>query len=306
MSLNEKFEKKRLKTLYNQNNIAIPGNLVVAICAIGLFRSQVDRAFLWGWAGTMAAALLFRLLAYRRFSALAHDRITIQPWLFIYVLVSFIFGSLWGVFGIIAYYSAPISYFSIMLVMLSGLCGASVATNALSNRGFLCFAAPAILPLGGVLLASRQFDTMVLGFLMVIYLLLITVSAVQLNRVILQSLAYRYANLQLVADLQQGKTKVMELNQMLEADIQKRIEMEKDKELLIAKLQTALNEVKTLSGLIPICAQCKRVRDDQGYWNQIETYIHQRSGADFSHSICPDCFKKLYPDIKLEPNGQSG
>lgn len=60
-------------------------------------------------------------------------------------------------------------------------------------------------------------------------------------------------------------------------------------------LEDALSEVKLLSGFLPICASCKKIRDDKGYWNQIETYIQQHSEAEFSHSICPDCIKKLYP-----------
>ncbi len=63
------------------------------------------------------------------------------------------------------------------------------------------------------------------------------------------------------------------------------------------ELQAALSKVKTLSGLLPICASCKKVRDDQGYWSQIEDYIKQHSDADFSHSICPECMKKLYPEV---------
>jgi len=62
-----------------------------------------------------------------------------------------------------------------------------------------------------------------------------------------------------------------------------------------AELQKALSEVRLLSGMLPICASCKKIRDDKGYWNQIESYIQQHSNAEFSHSICPDCMKKLYP-----------
>jgi PAS domain S-box-containing protein len=62
------------------------------------------------------------------------------------------------------------------------------------------------------------------------------------------------------------------------------------------RLLHALSEVKTLSGLLPICASCKKIRDDKGYWNQIESYIRDHSEADFSHSICPVCAKKLYPE----------
>ncbi|MDF1591136.1 MAG: hypothetical protein P1P89_06440 [Desulfobacterales bacterium] len=63
-------------------------------------------------------------------------------------------------------------------------------------------------------------------------------------------------------------------------------------------LERALKEVKTLSGLIPICSSCKKVRDDKGFWQQVEIYVRDRSSADFTHGICPDCYEKLYPDFK--------
>lgn len=63
------------------------------------------------------------------------------------------------------------------------------------------------------------------------------------------------------------------------------------------ELENALSSVKTLKGLLPICASCKKIRNDSGYWEQIELYISEHTGADFSHSICPDCAAKLYPDF---------
>ncbi len=69
-----------------------------------------------------------------------------------------------------------------------------------------------------------------------------------------------------------------------------------ERERLIVELKEALANVKRLSGLLPICAACKKVRDDQGYWSQVEVYIHEHSEAAFTHSICPDCFTKLYPE----------
>jgi hypothetical protein len=64
----------------------------------------------------------------------------------------------------------------------------------------------------------------------------------------------------------------------------------------VLKLQAAIDDIKTLSGLLPICASCKKIRDDRGYWNQLEKYIQDRSEATFSHGICPECMKKLYPN----------
>jgi hypothetical protein len=69
-----------------------------------------------------------------------------------------------------------------------------------------------------------------------------------------------------------------------------------EREKTLQELHCALTEIKTLSGLLPICASCKKIRDDKGYWNQIEGYIQKHSEAEFSHSICPECAKKLYPE----------
>ena len=75
----------------------------------------------------------------------------------------------------------------------------------------------------------------------------------------------------------------------------RRMKAEDDREKLIEDLRVALENVKTLRGLIPICASCKRIRDDSGYWGQIEAYIARHSDAEFSHGICPECAEKLYP-----------
>ena len=66
---------------------------------------------------------------------------------------------------------------------------------------------------------------------------------------------------------------------------------------LNAELQDALAKVRTLSGLLPICSSCKKIRDDEGYWNQLEAYIQEHSNAVFSHGLCPECAKKLYPEV---------
>ena len=80
-------------------------------------------------------------------------------------------------------------------------------------------------------------------------------------------------------------------------DITSRKNAEIERDNLLEELQNALSKVKLLSGFLPICASCKNIRDDKGYWNQIESYIRDRSEAEFSHGICPDCAKKLYPDL---------
>jgi DNA-binding NtrC family response regulator len=75
-----------------------------------------------------------------------------------------------------------------------------------------------------------------------------------------------------------------------------RLNIVREKERLIAELQDAVAQIKTLSGLLPICANCKNIRNDKGYWERIESYIGKHSDAEFTHGICPDCMRKLYPE----------
>ncbi len=77
-------------------------------------------------------------------------------------------------------------------------------------------------------------------------------------------------------------------------DITRRILIQNEREILVKDLKQALGRIKTLSGLIPICSSCKKIRDDTGYWNLIESYVESHSHASFSHSICPDCMDDIY------------
>jgi hypothetical protein len=73
-------------------------------------------------------------------------------------------------------------------------------------------------------------------------------------------------------------------------------QLERRERALERAVEAALSDVKTLTGLIPICASCKRIRDDRGAWNQLEAYLKAHSDATLSHGICPDCMTRLYPD----------
>ncbi len=80
-------------------------------------------------------------------------------------------------------------------------------------------------------------------------------------------------------------------------DISSRKKIEFEQQALIKQLQEALDKIKVLRGIIPICCSCKKIRDDKGFWNQIENYIKEHSDASFSHGLCPDCAKQLYPEV---------
>ena len=88
-------------------------------------------------------------------------------------------------------------------------------------------------------------------------------------------------------------------SQELLARVNTQLELKKSldyQKYLFKKLKRSLIQVKQLTGLLPICSNCKKIRNTKGYWQQVEEYIHKHSEADFTHSICPECRKKLYPD----------
>lgn len=90
----------------------------------------------------------------------------------------------------------------------------------------------------------------------------------------------------------------------LNRNIERRRRAEAEKDALIGELNKALSEVKTLRGIVPICASCKKVRDDKGFWHQVEVYVSAHSDALFSHGLCPECAVKLYPTL-VNPDQRS-
>ena len=89
----------------------------------------------------------------------------------------------------------------------------------------------------------------------------------------------------------------------IERDITERKREEAERLKLIEELTDALAGIKTLRGLLPICASCKRIRDDRGYWEKVESYIERHSEAEFTHGICPECLHNLYPEYTAKPGG---
>jgi len=96
--------------------------------------------------------------------------------------------------------------------------------------------------------------------------------------------------------LRQQATGLSATNAALATEIDERKRIQLEHERLIEQLREAAAKVKALSGLLPICASCKKIRDDNGYWNQIESYLRKHSALEFSHGLCTDCATKLYPD----------
>jgi len=108
--------------------------------------------------------------------------------------------------------------------------------------------------------------------------------------------ALRAARDKLEERVRERTAELLATNQKLVMEIRDRRRAEEELEKLVGQLQEALAKVKTLSGLLPICASCKKIRDDKGYWTQVEVYVREHTDAEFTHGICPECAARLYPE----------
>jgi PAS domain S-box-containing protein len=109
--------------------------------------------------------------------------------------------------------------------------------------------------------------------------------------------------------VQERTAELAKVNSQLQHDIAMRKLAEREREKLISELQNAMSKIKTLSGLLPTCAWCRKVRDDDGYWKKVETYIEEHSDASFTHGICPECLQKNDPESYkdfIDSNKESG
>jgi hypothetical protein len=102
---------------------------------------------------------------------------------------------------------------------------------------------------------------------------------------------------------QRAEEILLETNRQLESEVEEREKAEEEKENLISELQKTLAELKILRGILPICSFCKKIRNEKGYWEQVDIYVRQHSNAEFSHSVCPECVDKHYPSFGKKTDG---
>jgi signal transduction histidine kinase len=114
--------------------------------------------------------------------------------------------------------------------------------------------------------------------------------------VVVATVGFEYARRRYRDRLLAEQEKLWNEKRLLDEEVVRRILAEQEKERLIRELQDTLAQVKTLKGLVPICSNCHRIRDDQGFWTRLESYLRDHSDAEFSHGMCPECSANYYPD----------
>jgi len=281
--------------IYRQSVYAIIASYAVVIVLILLLINQVDPSKIKTWFIIMSILVIYRIMIVILFNKIRPGIGSAEKWSRFIYLNSFLGGLLWGASGIYLFPHDSFPHQIFVLLILGGLCAAIVASYASLKWNVTIFSVLTLLPISIMFFFGSSEVSIYTGFLTLIFLALIIISSFEVHKTIKESLNLRIDKMDLIARLEDEKIRIENLNLDLRKEIKEREKTEQQKAALIDELQQALNEIKHLSGLLPICSECKKIRDDQGFWRQVEDYIASHSQAVFSHGICPECREKLYP-----------
>lgn len=200
-------------------------------------------------------------------------------------------GICWGAGGVLLFTPGSVPHQAFLTFVLGGMSAGAVTTHSASFRVVLAYLIPGLLPLMARLFSEGGPLHVAMGGMVGLFLILMVEISWRWHRTTLTLLILEVSNGYLITQL---KSEIAE-RQQIEEDLKKaRDFLEERVSERTTELQHAIDSVKVLRGLLPICSSCKKIRDDQGYWTQLETYIHLHSEADFTHGLCPDCAERLF------------
>jgi hypothetical protein len=268
---------KQIQLLYQHLPIALVATSVNSIILVVVLWSRISHPVLMSWliSSQLTALLRYALVVRYRKSKIPPKNTYWDRRL----LLGTIFSAVcWGSAGILMFSAESMPHQAFLAFVLGGMATGAVTTYSVRMRVFLSFALPVLIPIAIRFFVEGDDLHLAMGGMALLFIVLVTDSARRVHTTITKSLRLEAANQNLIQHLTAARDE-------LEHRVQQRT----------TELREALSEVKVLSGLLPICSNCKKIRDDQGYWNQMEHYIREHSEAEFTHSLCPECAKELFP-----------
>jgi hypothetical protein len=286
-----------LTQIYNRATVGITATAINASIFTLVIKDVVSKTALTIWYSMIILFALLRFLMtinMRRNPALLMDTRKSKRLLVIGIGIS---GLLWGSTAIFLFPAQSIGHQALLAFILAGMVAGAVGVFSSIMAVFLSFSIPTLLPItirfaifGDEVHMAMAVMTLIFG--------LLTFATAQYVKVETRELVALKETFSIKLD--ERTETLMETNMQLETEIERR----KDTELALVeerdKLQQMVDEIRTLRGFIPICSSCKKIRDDAGCWQQLEKYIQEHSDATFSHGICPECLKSVYPEIDEE------
>lgn len=311
-----KIHEAQIRQLYRQTWNGLAGSFIVALLDCIALWQVLPHWKLMSWGGLMVlliVARVFLLLAFQRKSPAGH---AIYGWARWHVIGSGAAALLWGLPALLLWPADSPVHQMIWPICIVAVSAAAIATYCSWIPSCVVFLVFSILPISFRLLWEDGLVYCILGLLGLLFTAIIGQTGRAMNAAGFRALDASIRNEALNGYLLKEKAKAEELNGQLKKEVVERQRSQaelyqRNGELEILnsqlnetknrlesankELEFALVNVKQLSGMLPICSSCKKIRNDEGYWEQIEAYIRDHSEVNFSHGICPGCAEKLYP-----------
>jgi hypothetical protein len=298
-------QTKEVGLLYNQVTVGLAATSINATILAFVFWDKVSHATVVGWFGCAELVVLLRyalLVRYRSSSEVSRRSADWGRW---FLLGTALSALSWGTAGVLLYVTRSLAHQVFLAFVLGGMTAGAVAAYSASFWVFVSFAVPTLSPIILRFILERDEIHLTMAGMGLVFLFLMLDSSRRIHRTVSNSLRLELENENLISEVKVEAKQVRRLNEELKAEITEREaiqeELQKARDLLeerveerTAELSRALTEVKQLSGLLPICSACKKIRDDRGSWRQLEIYIREHSEAEFTHSLCPECAKRMF------------
>ncbi len=319
-----KVREAQIEQLYAQTWGGLLGSLIIAGSVCFILWQVIPPWKLLGWAGSMVMLILIRGILVAAFKKRSPSGATLNWWANLHVISAAVAALLWGAPSFLLWpHHSPVHQL-VWPICIVSVSASSVAMYSVWSPSFISFLLLSAVPIALRLLTGGSLVYFVLGLLGFLFIVLLVRTGGLMHAANLKALLVSIRNEMLTRVVSEEKQKVDMLNAQLYEEIAEHKRLQKELqgknveleglnsqltetterlELSNRELSQALANVKQLSGMLPICASCKKIRNDKGYWEQIEGYFCEHSEVEFSHGICPECTQKLYPDLykKLHP-----
>ena len=279
--------------IYNRATIGISATVVNALILAYILRGVVENLALMVWLFLIAVVTIIRLIIIIKFKQTPDKSKNISRSKHMLIIGVGTLGVLWGSTAIVLFPSGSVVHQAFIAFVLGGMVAGAVGVFSAIMPVFLSFSIPALTPVTIRFMLIGDEIHIAMGTMTALFGILTYFTAKHVGGSIreLVLLKETFAN-----QLKERTVELMDANQKLKQEVEKHRITEKALEKERDTLQKTLSELKILKGFLPICSSCNKIRDDKGSWQRIEKYIQDRSEAKFSHGICPDCIKKIYPE----------
>jgi hypothetical protein len=305
----------QVQQLYKQTWTGLVGVLAITLAAFVVLWPVVPPWKLSLWGGALVLLTIARGVLGLAFHRRAPSGPSVLRWARLHVASATASGLIWAVPSFILWPADSPVHQLLWPICIVSLSASAVATYSTWTPSYLSFLVLSAVPLAVRLLLAGGPVYVALGLLALFYIAVLVQTGRVMHAASLSALVIGVRNEALSSVLSEGKAQLEEVNAQLHQEIDDRAQAHErlrlqnqqlerlNTQLSIAKesleeanreLEEAAANIKQLGGMLPICASCKKIRNDKGYWEQIEGYIRQHSEVEFSHGICPDCEAGLY------------